>query len=764
MNALFARISPVVAAATLAIVGTATAADVNMTGWKTWGGIAATANSSTTISVPAGSTGVSALSFSNLNFDAINGSYLSEFVIRVEVPGSTTAFWSIKPSATQASGNFTGSGSGTTFAGSAFVIPAGTTSLKVFVYESYNDGGDTTQDARVNSGTLTVTFGNPPPPFDPCASPVNGVLGANTVPMSGTSPSLDLNCGEFVADANKASFVRFVAPSTGRFSADSCAQTTDTVMAVLTSCGNAATSLTCNDDTCGYASSVSFDATQGEVFYIAVGLYSTTAAPPATLTVTIAEAAPPFDACASPTTAVVGTNTLPMNAGAADLDITWAGVVIYKVNYLVFTPSQSGIFTVSNCADSSFDSWIIMATACNDANAVQLGNDDGCGTVGGPSSLQFSGEAGQTYWIGVGAYAITDVLPEATTVELSAVYCTSGFDACAAPTVVTTGTTNVNVDCGAATLDLSGYWTPEFGDAAIGQANYMQFVAPTTATYEVGLCNNASDSRLAVLGACGDATTFIAADDDGCTGGAPYTSKVSWAATAGTTYYIAIGSYVEGGIVLSIDPDQIVDISVGAPPVNPCDPANIIDVTLGSYVVTTDQAFPDLDMTGSSCSFPTAPQTINAAKYLRFTPTASGTHTISNCTDTGTTVDARIAVLSTCGDAFSNLACDDDGCTAGAAPYTSSVSVDLTAGSTYFFAVGGYSATATGPFNIDIAGPSGPPPCLGDINLDGIVGGADLGLLLGNWGFSGTGDLNGDGIVTGADLGLLLGAWGSCPQ
>jgi len=35
MNALFARISPVVAAATLAIVGTATAANVNMTGSQT---------------------------------------------------------------------------------------------------------------------------------------------------------------------------------------------------------------------------------------------------------------------------------------------------------------------------------------------------------------------------------------------------------------------------------------------------------------------------------------------------------------------------------------------------------------------------------------------------------------------------------------------------------------------------------------------------------------------------------------------------------
>jgi hypothetical protein len=438
--------------------------------------------------------------------------------------------------------------------------------------------------------------------------------------------------------------------------------------------------------------------------------------------------------------------------------------VVYKVNYLRFTPTQSGIFTASNCADGNFDSWIIMATACNDANAVQFGNDDGCGITGGPSSLQFAGEAGQTYWIGVGAYASTDALPTATTVELSAVYCTSGFDSCAAPTVVTAGTNNVTVDCGATNLDLTGYWTPDLGDAAIGQANYMKFVAPTTDTYEVALCQNASDSRLAVLTACGDATTFIAADDDGCTGGAaPYTAKVSWAATAGTTYYIAIGGFIDAGTTYAIDPDQTVDIGVVAPPANPCDPANIIDVTLGSYVVVADQAFPDLDMTGSSCTFTTTAQTINAPKYLRFTPTATGSHVISNCTDTGTTVDCRIAVLTTCADALTNLACDDDGCTAGAAPFTSSVTVDLTAGTTYFFAVGGYSATATGPFHIDIAGPSGPPPCLGDINLDRIVSGADLGLLLGNWSFSGTGDLNGDGTVTGADLGLLLGAWGNCP-
>ncbi len=48
----------------------------------------------------------------------------------------------------------------------------------------------------------------------------------------------------------------------------------------------------------------------------------------------------------------------------------------------------------------------------------------------------------------------------------------------------------------------------------------------------------------------------------------------------------------------------------------------------------------------------------------------------------------------------------------------------------------------------------------GDLNGDGIVDGADLGILLNNWGGDGPGDLNGDGIVDGADLGILLNNWG----
>jgi hypothetical protein len=54
-----------------------------------------------------------------------------------------------------------------------------------------------------------------------------------------------------------------------------------------------------------------------------------------------------------------------------------------------------------------------------------------------------------------------------------------------------------------------------------------------------------------------------------------------------------------------------------------------------------------------------------------------------------------------------------------------------------------------------------PPTCLlADLNCDGTVDGADLGLLLSAWGLEDDpADLNADGIVDGGDLGILLAGW-----
>lgn len=56
-------------------------------------------------------------------------------------------------------------------------------------------------------------------------------------------------------------------------------------------------------------------------------------------------------------------------------------------------------------------------------------------------------------------------------------------------------------------------------------------------------------------------------------------------------------------------------------------------------------------------------------------------------------------------------------------------------------------------------------PCPADLNGDGVVTGADVGLLLSQWGAcagSCDADLNEDGTVNGADFGLMLSAFGPC--
>jgi len=56
----------------------------------------------------------------------------------------------------------------------------------------------------------------------------------------------------------------------------------------------------------------------------------------------------------------------------------------------------------------------------------------------------------------------------------------------------------------------------------------------------------------------------------------------------------------------------------------------------------------------------------------------------------------------------------------------------------------------------------GTEACPLDLTGDRIIDGADLGVMLGNWGPGGETDLNQDGSVDGVDLGILLGGWGAC--
>ena len=86
-----------------------------------------------------------------------------------------------------------------------------------------------------------------------------------------------------------------------------------------------------------------------------------------------------------------------------------------------------------------------------------------------------------------------------------------------------------------------------------------------------------------------------------------------------------------------------------------------------------------------------------------------------------------------------------------------------TAGAAANGTIGLFRPGAAGdPASVTVAlqGPSAPTAVVGDLDGNGVVNGADLGLLLNGWGLGGATDLNGDGTTNGADLGLLLVNWG----
>ena len=56
--------------------------------------------------------------------------------------------------------------------------------------------------------------------------------------------------------------------------------------------------------------------------------------------------------------------------------------------------------------------------------------------------------------------------------------------------------------------------------------------------------------------------------------------------------------------------------------------------------------------------------------------------------------------------------------------------------------------------------------CFGDLDGNGVVNGADLALVLAEFGSKGRdllADLDGNMVVNGADLAGVLAAWGVCP-
>jgi hypothetical protein len=281
---------------------------------------------------------------------------------------------------------------------------------------------------------------------------------------------------------------------------------------------------------------------------------------------------------------------------------------------------------------------------------------------------------------------------------------------------------------------------------------------------------------MAIMGDCVPGSTVIASDDNSCSNGS--SAVVSASLTTGVPVYVVVGG--EGS-----DIPSPIEIVVGGPPEPVCVSAlvaaygdNPIDSTLGAASAQ--------NVYSTAAQVSTSTTLIHKPQWFKFTPTATGAFTFKSCL-AGDTKMAIGAACPTVGSIFNTLAYNDDApsclqsststnnwgswldATNNGATGTNAgfpLTQDLVAGTTYYICVGGFGSTNVVNGLLNISGPEG-NACPGDLDGDGSVGGADLGLLLGAWGACpGTpclGDLNLDGEVNGADLGLLLGQWGPCP-
>ena len=123
--------------------------------------------------------------------------------------------------------------------------------------------------------------------------------------------------------------------------------------------------------------------------------------------------------------------------------------------------------------------------------------------------------------------------------------------------------TSAFVDTTAATRDISlaGICDPgPYGDDVLHNTVIYRWTAPATGVFVLSTCNIVNyDSRLAVMTGC-DPTTTIACNDDVIGTCANFSSKLSFSADAGSTYYFLVGGYAEADIgtgTLTIEPFQV---------------------------------------------------------------------------------------------------------------------------------------------------------------------------------------------------------------
>jgi hypothetical protein len=261
---------------------------------------------------------------------------------------------------------------------------------------------------------VPVSFGQVVPMTnDECNNAIAVTAGANPSPPNGVSGNVYTNVGSTqspsficISGVSFDVWFKYTATATGSITVTTCTppglangSLNDTVLSVFDGAACPPTlMLGCDDDTCGFRSSVSnVPVTSGGLYYIRVsGLFGSTG----TFYVNVTPPSPPTlnDDCATAIPLSLGSNGPFSNSSATSSVGVAASCGIfaspgYRDLWYTFTPSCSGIVNV-NAGCNSFDMILTAYASCGGAEIACNDDAQGCG---GSPAISFPGTAGVTY-------------------------------------------------------------------------------------------------------------------------------------------------------------------------------------------------------------------------------------------------------------------------------------------------------------------------------------------------------------------------------
>jgi hypothetical protein len=432
--------------------------------------------------------------------------------------------------------------------GTAWTYSFDTTGLSAGTYTFYAiaTDSDSVTGAAVST-TFQVTL--PAPADDNFANAT--VLTGFTATGTGNNATATKEAGEPIIAGNKGGkslWYAWTATSNGTVQINTEGSNFDTLLGVYTgSVVSALTTVAQNDDVSrsDLSSAVSFTATAGTTYYIAVDGYSGRSGPAASGNIVLSltsQQAPANDSFANATVLTGASATATGNNSAATKETgepRIAGNLGGKSVWYAWTAPSSGIVQI-NTEGSNFDTMLGVYAGGSVSSLTTVAQNDDVSRRDLTSAVSFTATAGTTYYIQVDGYnngrgaASGNLVLNLTQQQAPA---NDNF----VNASVLTGATWTGTNAGA---------TTEFGEPSItgnlgGASVWLAWTAPTSGTATINTSGSNFDTMLGVYtGTVVSSLTTVAQNDDVSRRDA--TSAVTFAATAGATYYFAIDGYNNG--------------------------------------------------------------------------------------------------------------------------------------------------------------------------------------------------------------------------